>query len=74
MKIKDYLNDDTISLDDKLIGTDAQDSDNTKSYTIEGLIDFIASNIDLGASGTFISNDDKTITVVNGVIVSIEEN
>jgi len=37
MRIKNYLEDGTISLDDKLIGTDAQDSDNTKSYTIQDL-------------------------------------
>jgi len=37
MRIKNYSEDGTISLDDKLIGTDAQDSDNTKSYTIQDL-------------------------------------
>ena len=44
MKIKDYLNDGTISIDDKLIGTDANDSNSTKTYTIGGLSNFIVTS------------------------------
>lgn len=71
MRIKNYLEDGTISLNDKFIGTDANDSDSTKSYTIQDIINFIQANIDLGTSGTFISSDDKIVTVVNGSITSI---
>jgi hypothetical protein len=71
MKIKDYLNDGLITLDDKLIGTDAGDSNSTKSYTIQDLINFIQAHIDLGVSGTFTTQDNKVVTVVNGAITSI---
>lgn len=27
-----------------------------------------------GATGTFVSNDNKTITVVSGIIITIQEN
>lgn len=71
MRIKNYLNDGTISLTDKIVGSDDQDSGNTKNYTIQDLITFIQSNIDLGADGTFTTADNKTVTVVKGVITSI---
>jgi hypothetical protein len=37
MRIKNYLDDNTISLDDKLIGTDHEDSDSTKNYSVGDL-------------------------------------
>jgi hypothetical protein len=37
-KISSYSTDNTISYSDKLIGTDAQDSNNTKNYTIGSIL------------------------------------
>ena len=37
-KISSYSTDNTISYSDKLIGTDAQDSNNTKNFTIGSIL------------------------------------
>jgi hypothetical protein len=71
MKKQNYLQDNTLSLNDELIGVDADDASKTKTYTIQSIIDFIQSNIDLGVNGTFTTTDGKTITVVNGCITSV---
>lgn len=66
-RIDDYNTDSTITGLDKVIGTDENDG-STKNYTMNGIKSFVLSG---GASGTFTSNDGKTITVVDGVITSI---
>ena len=71
MKIQNYLQDGLLSLEDKLIGVDNNDSSKTKTYTIQSIIDFIQENISLGVSGVFTTVDEKTITVVNGYVISI---
>lgn len=45
-KIKTYANDNTINANDKLIGTDFNDSDKTKNYLISALKDYILSGLD----------------------------
>lgn len=67
-KISEYSNISTPTIDDLLIGTDVELSNETKNFTIESLIDLTLEN---GVSGTFLSQDDKTITVTNGLITSI---
>jgi hypothetical protein len=37
-KISSYSTDNTVSYSDKLIGTDAQDSNNTKNFTIGSIL------------------------------------
>ena len=54
--------------DDILIGTYVNNSDETKNFSIQSIIDI---TLDNGVSGTFVSADEKTITVVNGLITSI---
>jgi hypothetical protein len=40
---------------------------------IDDILFILERNRALGASGTFVSQDNKTITVSNGLIVGIEE-
>jgi hypothetical protein len=46
-KIKTYENDNTINANDKLIGTDFNDSDKTKNYLISALKSYILSGLDV---------------------------
>jgi len=48
-RITTYALDTTISSLDKLVGTDADDSNLTKNYQINTLISFIAANLNLQA-------------------------
>ncbi|QLF85268.1 DUF285 domain-containing protein [Flavobacterium phage vB_FspP_elemoA_1-9C] len=45
-KIKTYANDNTINANDKLIGTDFNDSDKTKNYLISALKNYILNGLD----------------------------
>jgi hypothetical protein len=56
------------TIEDLLIGTDVENQNETKNFSIQGIIDLTLEN---GVSGTFVSFDEKTITVVNGLITSI---
>ena len=47
-RITIYKNDTTIAGTDKLLGTDSQDSDATKNYLIEDLVDYVSTNINKG--------------------------
>jgi len=67
-KISQYPNISVPTTDDLLIGTDAEMSNETKNFTIESLIEL---TLETGVTGTFLSQDDKTITVTNGLITSI---
>lgn len=49
-KISEYSNISTPTIDDLLIGTDVELSNETKNFTIESLIDLTLEN---GVSGTF---------------------
>jgi hypothetical protein len=46
-KIKTYENDNTINANDKLIGTDFNDSDKTKNYLVSALKSYILSGLDV---------------------------
>ena len=48
-RISTYALDTIISNSDKLVGTDAENSENTKNYKIQDLIAFIAKNMPLPA-------------------------
>jgi len=48
-RISTYALDTTISNSDKLVGTDAGNSENTKNYKVQDLIAFIAKNMPLPA-------------------------
>lgn len=48
-RIAKYPQDASISVDDLLVGTDADDSNLTKNYQINTLISFIAANLNLQA-------------------------
>ena len=67
-KISAYSEISIPTTDDLLIGTDVETQNETKNFSIQGIIDL---TLDTGVSGTFISADEKTITVVNGLITSI---
>lgn len=67
-KISEYPVVSIPSTDDLLIGTDIAQSTETKNFSIQSIIDI---TLDTGVSGTFISADEKTITVTNGLITSI---
>jgi hypothetical protein len=67
-KISSYPEISVPTVDDLLIGTDVENLNITKNFSIQGIIDLTLND---GASGTFISADEKTITVVNGLITSI---
>ena len=67
-KISAYSEISIPTTDDLLIGTDVETQNETKNFSIQGIIDL---TLDPGVSGTFISADEKTITVVNGLITSI---
>ena len=59
-KISTYPIDSSVSLADYVIGTDAEDSNITKNYTIGSLIALAAQNIDLGevlAAGNTATNN-----------------
>jgi len=49
-KISSYSTDNTISYSDKLIGTDAQDSNNTKNYTIGSILSMPLPNVPVYAN------------------------
>jgi hypothetical protein len=51
-KISSYSTDNTISYSDKLIGTDAQDSNNTKNYTIGSILSMPLPNVPVYANNT----------------------
>lgn len=67
-KISAYPEISVPTIDDLLIGTDVENHNETKNFSIQSIIDLTLEN---GVSGTFISADEKTITVVNGLITSI---
>ena len=48
-RISTYALDASISTDDKLVGTDAEDSNITKNYQIGAFMAFITSNLNLDA-------------------------
>ena len=48
-RISTYALDTTISNLDRLVGTDAEDSNITKNFQIESLIEFISANLNLQA-------------------------
>jgi hypothetical protein len=60
-RISTYTLDTTISNSDKLVGTDAENSENTKNYKVQDLIAFTAKNMPLpafdndAAAGTGVS-------------------
>jgi len=67
-KISQYSEISIPTLDDLLIGTDAEQSNETKNFSIQAILDLL---LESGVSGTFTSLDEKTITVTNGIITSI---
>ena len=67
-KISEYAEISVATTDDLLIGTDVTNSNETKNFSIQQIIDL---TLEPGVSGTFVSLDEKTITVVNGLITSI---
>lgn len=67
-KISDYPVISIPTSDDLLIGTDIGAQNETKNFSVQSIIDI---TLDPGVSGTFTSADEKTITVVNGLITSI---
>lgn len=76
-KIKTYVNDNTINANDRLIGTDFNDSDKTKNYLISSLKNYILNGLDtrpykvytalLSQSGT----SDPVATVLENTIGDI---
>jgi len=67
-KISQYSEISIPTLDDLLIGTDVEQSNETKNFSIQAILDLL---LESGVSGTFTSLDEKTITVTNGIITSI---
>ena len=67
-KISAYSEISIPTTDDLLIGTDVETQNETKNFSVQSIIDI---TLDPGVSGTFTSADEKTITVVNGLITSI---
>jgi len=67
-KISQYPEISIPTLDDLLIGTDVEQSNETKNFSIQSIIDLL---LESGVSGTFTSLDEKTITVTNGLITNI---
>ena len=50
--ISTYPIDASVSLADKLIGTDAQDSSKTKNYTVESILQLLSANLAVYADNT----------------------
>jgi hypothetical protein len=60
MKIRTYENDNSISLTDKLTGTDAGDANKTKNYTFQKIKDFLIAE-GLGGGADVSTKVDKVI-------------
>lgn len=71
MRIKNYLEDNTISLDDKLIGTDHEDADSTKNYTVGDLQLAIRGYKVYTALLTQVGTNPPTATVLENTIGNI---
>lgn len=71
MRIKNYLEDNTISLDDKLIGTDHEDADSTKNYTVGDLQLAIRGYKVYTALLTQVGTNPPTATVLENTIGTI---
>ena len=69
MKIDSYKNDESISLNDKVIGTDAEDGKKTKSYTFQKIKDFLIAQ-GLGNNEEQPVTDTVTVTRVVETTIS----
>lgn len=67
-KISDYPIISIPTSDDLLIGTDKGVQNETKNFSIQSVIDLA---LEPGINVTFSTADIKTITVVNGLIISV---
>jgi hypothetical protein len=61
MKINTYENDNNISLNDKVTGTDADDANKTKNYTFQRIKDFLIAQGLGGGSSIDISGKEDTV-------------
>lgn len=71
-KIKTYANDNTINANDKLIGTDFNDSDKTKNYLISELKNYILNGLDIRPYKVYTALLSQTGT--NDPIATVLEN
>jgi hypothetical protein len=71
-KIKTYANDNTINANDKLIGTDFNDSDKTKNYLISALKNYILNGLDTRPYKVYTALLSQTGT--NAPIATVLEN
>ncbi|QMP84784.1 DUF285 domain-containing protein [Flavobacterium phage vB_FspP_elemoA_8-9A] len=71
-KIKTYANDNTINANDKLIGTDFNDSDKTKNYLISELKNYILNGLDTRPYKVYTALLSQTGT--NAPIATVLEN
>ena len=67
-KISDYPIISIPTSDDLLIGTDKGVQNETKNFSVQSVIDLA---LEPGINVTFSTADIKTITVVNGLIISV---
>ena len=71
-KIKTYANDNTINANDKLIGTDFNDSDKTKNYLISELKNYILNGLDIRPYKVYTALLSQTGT--NAPVATVLEN
>lgn len=71
-KIKTYANDNTINANDRLIGTDFNDSDKTKNYLISALKNYILNGLDTRPYKVYTALLSQTGT--NAPIATVLEN
>ena len=71
-KIKTYANDNTINANDKLIGTDFNDSDKTKNYLISELKNYILNGLDVRPYKVYTALLSQTGT--NAPVATVLEN
>lgn len=69
MKIKSYENDTNISLTDKLLGSDSDNSNETKTYTFQEIKDFLIAQ-GLGVSSPIVTGVEKT-TITSAQILQL---
>jgi len=69
MKIKYYENDTNISLTDKLLGSDSDNSNETKTYTFQEIKDFLIAQ-GLGVSSPIVTGVEKT-TITSAQILHV---
>lgn len=58
-KVENYTNDENISNNDKLLGTDGDDSNKTKNFRVQALLNYFSQYVSIGAPG---------LSILNGVV------